>query len=141
MSSLERSSSNAALSPRWVWPLYHDGPRSRPTDGIRPVSFKGASLQSEDNRLQGWMSAPVIASLVLVGLMFLKVGLQDVLPNKVFLTLVLVLVITTGLWIDANRTRLHGISAVECAMALYLMWNAYSMVAPHKYPAIDPHTA
>ena len=26
-------------------------------------------------------------------------------------------------------------------MALYLMWNAYSMVAPHKYPAIDPRTA
>ncbi len=33
------------------------------------------------------MSAPVIASLVLVGLMFLKVGLQGVLPNKVFLAL------------------------------------------------------
>ena len=26
-------------------------------------------------------------------------------------------------------------------MALYLMWNAYSMFAPHKYPAIDPLTA
>ena len=62
------------------------------------------------------------------------------LPNKVFLVLLLVVVIATALWIDATPTRLRGIGAVEWAMALYLMWNVYSMFAPHKYPAIQPLT-
>jgi hypothetical protein len=72
--------------------------------------------------------------------MFLHFALQDVLPNKVFLVLLLVVVIATALWIDATPTRLRGIGAVELAMALYLMWNAYSMLAPHKYPATAPLT-
>ena len=61
-------------------------------------------------------------------------------PTKCSWSLLLVVVIATALWIDANPTRLRGIGAVELAMALYLMWNVYSMFAPHKYPAIDPLT-
>ncbi len=104
-------------------------------------SFAGTSLQAEGSRPQGWMSAPVIATLVLMVVMFLQRALEDVLPNKVFLVMLLLVVITTALWIDATPTRLRGIGAVELAMALYLMWNVYSMFAPHKYPAIDPLTA
>ena len=62
------------------------------------------------------------------------------LPNKVFLVMLLVVVIATALWIDVTPTRLRGIGAVELAMALYLMWNVYSMFAPHKYPASEPLT-
>jgi O-antigen ligase len=98
------------------------------------------SLPAEGNRPQRWATAPVISTLVLVVVMFLHFALQDVLPNKVFLVLLLVVVIATALWIDATPTRLRGIGAVELAMALYLMWNAYSMLAPHKYPATAPLT-
>ena len=45
------------------------------------------------------------------------------------------LVIATALWMERTPNRLHGIGGVEWAMALYLMWNVYSMFAPHKYAA------
>jgi O-antigen ligase len=50
------------------------------------------------------------------------------------------LVIATALWMDRTPTRLRGIGAVEWAMALYLMWNVYSMFAAHKYTAGDQLT-
>ena len=98
------------------------------------------SLQAEDSRSPGRMNAPVIVALVLLVVGFLQRALQDVLPNKAFLVLLLVLVISTALWMNATPTRLRGIGAVEWAMALYLMWNVYSMFAPHEYPASDPLT-
>jgi O-antigen ligase len=38
---------------------------------------------------------------------------------------------------DRTPNRLRGIGPVEWAMAFYLLWNFYSMIAPHKYPAVD----
>ena len=76
--------------------------RRETTVAVELVAVERASLQTEGNRPQGWMSAPVIATLVLVVLMFLQSALQGVLPNKVFLVMLLVVVIATALWIDAN---------------------------------------
>ena len=105
-------------------------------------SFARTSLQAEGSRKQGWLPAPVIATLVLVVVMFLHpaLELEGVRPNNVFLVMLLLVIIATVLWIDATPTRLRGIGAVELAMALYLMWNVYSMFAPHKYPAVEPLT-
>ena len=84
------------------------------------------------------MSAPAFATLVLLVLFFLHIGLADVLPAKVLLILLVVVVIVTALWMDPIATLFRSVGAVELAMALYLIWNAYSMFAAHKYPAIYP---
>ena len=78
-------------------------------------SFARTSLQAEGSRPQGWMPAPVIATLVLMVVMFVHLALQDVLPNKVFLVMLVVVVIATALWMDVTPTRLRGIGAVELA--------------------------
>ena len=87
------------------------------------------------------LSSPVFATIVLLVTMFLGLPIrsQFSLPiGNPFLIAFAVLVIATALWIDRSPTRLRGIGAVEWAMALYLMWNVYSMFAPHKYTA-GPH--
>lgn len=92
------------------------------------------------SRRQGWMNAPILAALVMLVATFLHRALADVLPNNSFGSLLVVVVVATAVWMDRTPTRLRGIGPVELAMALYLMWNIYSMFAPHKYPATDPVT-
>ena len=105
-------------------------------------SFARTSLQAEGSRKQGWLPAPVIATLGAVVVMFVHpaLELEGVRVNNVFLVMLLLVTIATVLWIDATPTRLRGIGAVELALALYLMWNVYSMFAPHEYPAVQPLT-
>ena len=68
--------------------------------------------------------------------MFLRLPLSETsFPVNPFLIAFALLVIATALWMDRTPTRLRGIGAVEWAMALYVMWNVYSMFAPHKYTA------
>jgi O-antigen ligase len=83
--------------------------------------------------------SPVVATIGLLTTLFLRLPLQsqDLFPTELFWAALAVLVIATVLWMDRNPTRLRGIGAVEWAMGLYLMWNVYSMFAPHKYPAGD----
>jgi len=101
-------------------------------------SFARTGLQVGGSRPQGWMTAPIFAALVMLVATFLHFALADVLPARTFLILLVVVVIATALWMDVTPTRLRGIGAVEWAMALYLMWNVYSMLAPHKYSSIVP---
>ena len=86
------------------------------------------------------MTAPIFAALVMLVVTFLHFAIKDELPGKARLILIVVVVIATARWMDVTPTRLRGIGAVEWAMALYLMWNAYSMLAPHEYPSIIPLT-
>lgn len=86
------------------------------------------------------MTAPVVGALVMLVVTFLHFALADRLPDNARLILIVVVVIVTALWMDATPTRLRGIGAVEWAMALYLMWNAYSMFVPHEYSSIIPLT-
>ena len=102
-------------------------------------SFARTGLQV-GSRPQGWMTAPIFAAFVMLVVLFLHFALADELPDNARLILIVVVVIATALWMDVTPTRLRGIGAVEWAMALYLMWNAYSMLAPHEYSSIIPLT-
>ena len=89
---------------------------------------------------QRWATAPIFAALMMLVATFLHRALKDVLPNKTFAALLVVVVIATALWMDRTPTRLRGIGAVESALALYLLWNVHSMFAPHPYAASNPLT-
>jgi O-antigen ligase len=82
------------------------------------------------------LRSPVFATIVLLLTLFLRLPLSETpFPVNPFLMVLALLVIATALWMDRTPTRLRGSGAVEWAMALYLMWNIYSMFAPHKYTA------
>jgi O-antigen ligase len=102
--------------------------------------FARTGPQVAGSRPQGRMTAPILAALVMLVATFLHFALAQVLPNNTFLIVIVVVVIATALWMDVTPTRLPAIGAVEWAMALYLMWNAYSMLTPHKYSSIIPLT-
>ncbi|MEV3902900.1 O-antigen ligase family protein [Mycobacterium sp. NPDC050551] len=84
--------------------------------------------------------APVAAALVLLLTTFLHLALKPYLPDGIFVVLFAVEVFAMALWFERAKVRLRGVGAVECAFALYLLWNLYSMYYPHKYPAADPLT-
>lgn len=83
--------------------------------------------------------SPVFATILLLVTMFLRLPIRSetALPVELFLVVFAALVIATALWMDRTPTRLRGIGGVGWAMSLYLMWNVYSMLTPHKYPAVD----
>jgi O-antigen ligase len=83
------------------------------------------------------LRSPVFAILLLVVTMFLFKPLKQQihLPIPLFLAVFAVLIVSTALWIERTPGRLRGIGAIEWAMAVYLMWNIYSMFAPHEYKA------
>ena len=82
------------------------------------------------------LSSPIIATVILLMMTYLRTALSPLVDSGVLmLPLLVVLVVALVLWIDRTPDRLRGIGAVEWAMALYVMWNIYSMLAPHKYPA------
>ena len=85
-----------------------------------------------------WMTPPVVMTLLMVVVMFFHVSLEDVLPNKTFMILLGLVIVTAAVWIDNSRRRILDIGPVEFAMGLYLLWNLVSLVTPHKYPAVDP---
>jgi O-antigen ligase len=83
--------------------------------------------------------SPIFAAILLLVTLFLRLPLRsEALPVEVYLLVFAAMVVATALWMDRTPSRLRGTGAVEWAMALYLMWNVYSMFAPHKYPAIAP---
>jgi O-antigen ligase len=84
--------------------------------------------------------SPLFATILLLVTMFLRLPIRSAaaLPAELFFFVFAVLVIATALWMDRTPNRLRGIGAVEWAMGLYVMWNVYSMLAPHKYAAGSP---
>ncbi len=111
-------------------------PESAPTTG----SIARGGAKTEGQRTRGWLNIPVLLALTMLVATYLHLPLADMLPNKTFVGLLVVLIIATAVWIDRNSTRLRGIGPIECAMALYLLWNVYSMFAVHKYEASRPLT-
>ena len=85
-----------------------------------------------------WMTPPIVLTLLMVVILFLHFPLQDALPNKIFVILLGLEIVTAAVWIDTSRTRLLEIGTLEVVMGLYLLWNLVSMLTPHKYPAVDP---
>ena len=87
------------------------------------------------------LRSPVFATVVLLVAIFLRLpslrqGIE--LPVELWVITLALLVLATVMWMDRTPMRVRGIGPIECAMAVYLLWNLYSMVAPHRYPAIDP---
>lgn len=111
-------------------------PESAPTTG----SIALAGGKAEGHRPEGWLNIPVLLALTMLVATYLHLALEDLLPNKTFVGLLVVLIIATTVWIDRTSTRLCGIGPIECAMALYLLWNVYSMFALHRYEASRPLT-
>jgi O-antigen ligase len=86
------------------------------------------------------LGSPVFTVVTLLVTLFIRLPLASEidLPVELWLLIFAVLVIATALWMQRTSVRVRGIGPVEWAMGLYVMWNVYSMVTPHKYPAIDP---
>ncbi|WP_395309794.1 O-antigen ligase family protein [Mycobacterium sp. AMU20-3851] len=85
------------------------------------------------------LRSPTVAAIVLLILISLRRTLNASVPTPIEMWwfVFALLVAATVLWMDRTQDRLRGVGAIECAMAVYLLWNVYSMVAPHKYPAVD----
>jgi O-antigen ligase len=79
------------------------------------------------------LSSPIVASIFLLVGMFLRTAFMRDVGDVPFLILFVLVVVATVLWLDRTPERLHGIGAVECTMALYVLWNVYSALTPHKY--------
>jgi O-antigen ligase len=84
--------------------------------------------------------SPIFATGLLLMTLFLRLPIRSAiaLSPELFFFAFAVLAVAFVLWLDRTPTRLRGIGAVEWAMAAYLMWNVYSMLAPHEYAAGNP---
>lgn len=85
------------------------------------------------------LRSPTFAVMLMIVTLFLRTPLASgsKLPVELWLLVFALLAVATVLWMERTRNRVRGIGPVEWAMVLYLLWNVYSMVSPHKYPAID----
>lgn len=83
------------------------------------------------------LRSPVFATLLLFVAMFLGLPLRSWVDMKTdtYKIAFALLIVGTALWMNRTPDRLRGIGAVEWAMGVYVMWNVYSMVAPHEYSA------
>jgi O-antigen ligase len=86
------------------------------------------------------LSSPVPATIALLVAMFLRVALTHEFPADPFLPAFVAVIAATMLWMSRTPDRLRGIGPAEWLMGIYLLWNVYSMVAPHAYAAGDPLT-
>ncbi len=86
------------------------------------------------------VASPVAATFLLLVAMFARLPVRLVvgLPIELFLIAFAALATSTILWMDRTTSRLRRIGAVEWAMGVYVAWNVYSMLAPHRYPAYNP---
>jgi O-antigen ligase len=81
------------------------------------------------------LGSPIIATIALLFTMFLSLPLKEHIDHPIppFVIAFVVLIASTALWMDRTPGRLRDIGAVEWTMAVYVMWNVYSMFAPHEY--------
>jgi O-antigen ligase len=81
--------------------------------------------------------SPTRATLLLLVALFLLLPLRSLvhIHTDAFKWVLALLIVSSVLWIYRTRGRLNSIGAVEWAMALFLTWNVYSMLAPHHYNA------
>jgi O-antigen ligase len=83
------------------------------------------------------VSSPVVAAITLLGAMFLRVALTGLFPEDPFVAAFALLGLSYLMWSARTPDRLRGTDKVHAAMVLFVLWNAYSMLAPHKYTAED----
>ncbi len=88
--------------------------------------------------------SPVFVAAVFLVTLFFRLPIKDMvgaLPIEVFWLMFAGLAGAAVLWMARTPDRLRGIGGVEWAMAGYLAWNYYSMLAPHQYAEGSPLTA
>ncbi|MFD3809442.1 O-antigen ligase family protein [Rhodococcus sp. NPDC058639] len=85
-------------------------------------------------------SHPVTAVLVLLVAMFLRVPTPEIpmLPVDLFVLFFLVAVGSAAMWVSVRMHRLRRLGALEIVMGIYVLWNVYSMVSPHRFSAAAP---
>jgi O-antigen ligase len=82
----------------------------------------------------GALVSPVAAVVILFMTMFFRLPLGEfAFPSDPFVIAFGLLLVAMVVWIDRTPIRVRGVDAVQRAMLLYLAWNVYSMLAPHRY--------
>jgi O-antigen ligase len=79
-------------------------------------------------------SAP-FATIILIIAIGLRPATPHVLPIDTFWIVFAGVVGALVLWMQRNPDRPRGMDAIEWAIALYMIWNVYSMISPHEYMA------
>lgn len=82
---------------------------------------------------------PQIAMLYMLIAMFFRLALPHTFADP-FILAFAGLLAAFGLSLSVRRFELPRLGWLEGFMALYLLWNIYSMVAPHRYSATYPFT-
>ncbi|MGS0685639.1 O-antigen ligase family protein [Nakamurella sp. GG22] len=85
------------------------------------------------------LCSPQLAMLFLLVAMFLRLALPSVVANP-FIFAFGGLVASFGLWLSARSAGRPRLGSLEGFMVLYVLWNIYSMFAPHLYGATYPLT-
>lgn len=86
-------------------------------------------------------AAAIAVTVLFLVTVFFRLPIKEMLggiPVEVFWAVFAGLVGVTLLWVDRTTSRVRGFGAIEWAMVVYLIWNVYSMVAPHEYPSGSP---
>lgn len=85
------------------------------------------------------LGSPLIAVVYLLVADFFRLVFPDhVLPTEPFILAFVGLVASVGIWASRRRQRLPAIGLMEVFIALYILWNIGSMVAPHLYGSNYP---
>ena len=81
------------------------------------------------------LRSPVLASMYLLVATFFRLAVpSDTLPIDPFVLAFAGVVAASGSTLmGPHRSRLSAFGAIECAMALFVVWNLISMIAPHLY--------
>lgn len=102
---------------------------------LRNARRSGVGIPADSRSLVS-VTTLTVATVLLLVMMFLRTPLDSQgVPSDAYLMIVVLLMISTALRRDRPSGRSRSLGAVEWCMALYIVWNVYSMVSPHKYPA------
>lgn len=86
------------------------------------------------------LRSPVLASMYLLVATFFRLATTSIaLPIDPFvLAFAGVVAASTSMLVRPHRSRLSALGAIECVMALFVVWNLISMIAPHLYAPGEP---
>jgi O-antigen ligase len=85
------------------------------------------------------LRSPVLATIYLLLATFFRLAVPSgTLPVDPFLLAFGGVVTSVWIWGRRRSAQLAAVGAIECAMALYVVWNVGSMIASHPYPPGAP---
>lgn len=84
--------------------------------------------------------SPQVAVIYLLVTTFFRLILDAMFPISPFLLAFAGVVASFLIWVSVRPGALPHLGWLEGVMALYLLWNVFSMFAPHQYAAVYPLT-